>query len=75
MHCSGRKVLDNRTELEDERCSQLEAKLREAQSLLQETESRYEEVKLIGPTELSDRTHVSFLCCFVHFDVNPQLGT
>lgn len=42
--CRARKALENRTEMEDDRCVQLETKLREAQALLQETESKYEEV-------------------------------
>lgn len=36
--------MENRSEMEDDRASTLEAKLREAQSLLQETETKYEEV-------------------------------
>lgn len=43
---SGRKALENRCDVEDDRCAELEAKLREAQSLLHETESKSEEVCL-----------------------------
>lgn len=43
-----RKALETRTGMEDDRCAQLELKLREAQALLQETENRYEEVKCIS---------------------------
>lgn len=41
---SGRKALENRCDVEDDRCAELEAKLREAQSLLHETEAKSEEV-------------------------------
>lgn len=42
-----RKTLENRTELEDDRCAQLESKLREAQNLLQETQNKYDEVDVL----------------------------
>lgn len=44
LFCRIRKILANRTEGGDERAAALEAKLREAQQLLQETERKYEEV-------------------------------
>lgn len=39
-----RRTLENRIDVDDNRCGKLEVKLREAQALLQETENKYEEV-------------------------------
>ncbi|KRZ72269.1 Tropomyosin [Trichinella papuae] len=39
-----RKALENRFEIEDDRCTQLELKVRQMSSLLQETENKFEEV-------------------------------
>lgn len=40
-----RKALENRRDLDDDRSSALEAKLKEAQRLLTDTEGKYEEVE------------------------------
>jgi hypothetical protein len=42
--CSERKAIQQRMDVDNDRCAELEAKLRETHSLLRETESRAEEV-------------------------------
>lgn len=44
---SARKALENRIDVDHDRCGELEQKLREAQSLLAETENKSDEVLLL----------------------------
>ncbi|VDM69017.1 unnamed protein product [Strongylus vulgaris] len=44
-----RKSLENRVDVDEDRCAELETKLREAQALLHETESKSEEVYISTP--------------------------
>jgi tropomyosin-1 len=42
--CRARRVLESRMDVDDDRCTELEQKLREAQALLHETENKADEV-------------------------------
>ncbi|VDK23243.1 unnamed protein product [Anisakis simplex] len=53
MEFSARKALENRMDVDHDRCMELEQKLREAQSLLTETETKSDEVCAIDTNLLS----------------------
>ncbi|VDN28836.1 unnamed protein product, partial [Cylicostephanus goldi] len=67
-----RKSLENRVDVDEDRCAELETKLREAQALLHETESKSEEV----PNNLphTKPTEPGYNPGFVEDAVHPNKG-
>lgn len=68
---SARKALENRVDVDHDRCGELEQKLREAQALLAETENKSDEVSFVQNTIFSSCvcSHLNSLFTFIfsHF--------
>lgn len=69
-----RRVLENRMDVDDDRCTEMEQKLREAQALLHETENKADEVCVNTVWNFFNRltVHVSHLQQSRHLQKNTE---